>query len=434
MRVEPSLFTNRVNQLIAKTALAYLKEYRDPPGSQMDYLLEMEMIRGDDGRLIRQTLDILEKQKDQVQPTFILNQLNRFVEIQTLSSSLQNAIESLGRGELEEARKAIYNSTVTEVESSGTWLHDAKKMLSWLDDEEDEFFSSGIGVLDRAKVIPARKTLIFLIGAAKKGKTWWLVHVGKSNLLYRHSVLHITLEVSEKVVARRYIQSMFALTKSQAREIRVPYFQKLETGTTIDFQTLQREGIPSQRSMVYNRLASMKGRYPRLLIKEFPTGALTTEQLDMFLDQLDKQENFRPDMILLDYPDLMKIDSAQMRIDTGRQFRDLRGIAVRRNAALVAVTQGNREADTAKIVDKKNVAEDWSKIGTADAVYTYSQTEAERALGLARFFVAAGRDEIDRFMVLISQSYAIGQFCIDSIMMSAEIRQQLEGGASKEVE
>jgi replicative DNA helicase len=434
MKVEPALFTNRVNQLIAKTALAYLKEYREPPGNQMEYLLEMELIRGDDGKLLRQTLEILDKQKDQIQPAFILNQLTRFVEIQSLSSSLQSAIESLGRGELEDARKAIYSSAVPEVESSGIWLHDPKKMLSWLDDEQEEFFSSGIGVLDRAKVTPARKTLVFMIAAAKKGKTWWLVQVGKSNLLYRHTVLHITLEVSEKVVARRYVQSMFSLTKSQAREIKVPYFQKTETGTAIDFQTFQREGVPSRRKEVSERLASMKGRYPRLLIKEFPTGALTTEQLDMYLDQLDKTENFRPDVIILDYPDLMKIDSAQMRIDTGRQFRDLRGIAVKRNSAMVAVTQGNREADTAKVVDKRNVAEDWSKIGTADAVYTYSQTEAEKALGLARFFVAAGRDEVDRFMVLISQSYDIGQFCIDSIMMSADIRQQLEGGAPKEVE
>ena len=63
------------------------------------------------------------------------------------------------------------------------------------------------------------------------------------------------------------------------------------------------------------------------------------------------------------------------------------------------------------------VAEDWSKIATADNVLTYSQTKYERPLGLARLFVSNGRNDEDKFEILILQSYAIGQFCLDSTYM-----------------
>ena len=51
---------------------------------------------------------------------------------------------------------------------------------------------------------------------------------------------------------------------------------------------------------------------------------------------------------------------------------------------------------------------------TADVTITHSQTPGEKGLGLARLFVAGGRRDADKFQVLISQCYPIGQFCVSS--------------------
>jgi replicative DNA helicase len=94
--------------------------------------------------------------------------------------------------------------------------------------------------------------------------------------------------------------------------------------------------------------------------------------------------------------------------------------------AVVAVTQGNRSSDNARTVTAGMVAEDWSKIGTADTVLTYSQTSEEKEIGLARVLVAAARDARDKYVVMISQSYATCQFCIDSVYMSKFVESEVD--------
>ena len=147
----------------------------------------------------------------------------------------------------------------------------------------------------------------------------------------------------------------------------------------------------------------------------------------MYLDLLEKQDKFIPDEIIIDYPDLMYINPERLRIDTGAVYKNLRGLGVTRNAAVVAVSQSNRESETAKVVRGYHATEDWSKLGTADNVYTISRTKEEKLIGLARVFAEKGRNaERDQFMVLIAQNYMIGQFAIDSVYMTEDISTEAE--------
>ena len=81
----------------------------------------------------------------------------------------------------------------------------------------------------------------------------------------------------------------------------------------------------------------------------------------------------------------------------------------------------------AKVVKDDMVAEDVSKIATADNVITYSQTEQERKLGLARLWVSNARNDEDKFMILISQCYAAGQFCLNSTLMLSDYEEIIRG-------
>ena len=105
-------------------------------------------------------------------------------------------------------------------------------------------------------------------------------------------------------------------------------------------------------------------------------------------------------------------------------------MASERNFALVAPTQGSRSTIGAKRVRSKDVAEDISKVNTADQTLTYSQTEAEKRLGLARLFVGHARGMEDGQEVVITQAYAIGQFVLESEFMSSAYWEKMkdEGG------
>jgi hypothetical protein len=165
-----------------------------------------------------------------------------------------------------------------------------------------------------------------------------------------------------------------------------------------------------------------------IIIKEFPSGHLTVLQLRVYLDNLETSEKFVPDLLIVDYPDLLKLDKDNYRLDLDEAFKELRGLAVSRNIALAAVSQSHRSAAKAKQVGVENVAEAYSKIAHSDVVLTYTQTPAENKLGLARLHVAAGRNDKDKFTVVISQAYNTGQFIVDSSLMKGTYWQNLPVG------
>lgn len=423
-----NLFTNQTSITIAKVCLEYIKKYSLPPGfQQLEFLLEDDIKRGSEGRLIAQELVILRKQAAELQTQFVIEQLDHFLESKHLQKSLEDAMQLLDQGQVAEAKTSLYRQvSIQQKGSKGILLNDPKQALSFLDSEEEtDYFSSGVEVLDKLGARPRRKTISILIAASGRGKTWHLVEVGKAGLQFHHSVLHVTLEISEEDTAMRYIQSIFSLTAREAQQITVPCFQKDALGNVaIEFKDLLRDSIITKKKQIYQRIADMKS-YPELRIKEFPTSSLTVESLSLYLDSLERDCGFKPSLLIIDYPDLMQLNSEDLRISTGILYKSLRGLAVSRDLALVCATQANREGENSKLVTSTNISEDWSKIATSDLIITYSQTPQEKKLGLARLFVAKCRNAEDRYIVLISQAYAIGQFCLQSVAMNVSLVEQL---------
>lgn len=425
---DANIFSNKTNATIAKAALAYVEKYQTPPGVQLEFILERQITRtGEEGKLLAQTLALLNKRSAQFQSEFVITELDRFIDTQKFQASLTHALELSSQGDLEAAREAAYQQiSIPTAGTTGIWLNEPSQALSFLNKREDhEFISSGIDFFDDRDIRPARKTLMTLIAASGKGKSWWLTTVGKSAIQFKHKALHITLEMDETKTACRYLQAMFAMTKSEAMTtIRTTRFlQDAGTGAlSLDFQSLDRPGIAHSRREIAAKLIAMN---PRLLIKEFPTSSLSIAQLALYLDSLEKERHFRPDILIVDYADLMYLKAADIRVDTGRLYKELRGLAVSRDMALVTATQGNRDSENAKIVNSTNISEDWSKVGTSDIVFTYSQTASEKLVNLARLFVAKSRDSEDRFMVLNSQNYQIGQFSLASIQMNSDLANQV---------
>ncbi len=154
-----------------------------------------------------------------------------------------------------------------------------------------------------------------------------------------------------------------------------------------------------------------------MVVKQFPTGSLTISGLQAYLDLLESTCDFVPDLLLVDYADLMYVDERDYRIGIGQLYKHLRGIAVERDFAIATASQANRGGVGAVHITERNVAEDFSKIATADTIITFNQTVEEKRLGLARLHVANSRDDGDNITVLITQNYTRGQFVIQSALM-----------------
>lgn len=426
----PDLFADQNTENVAKAAINHIKTYGKAPKHHIKDLFEGELRRpGGHANLMMALFDNMEGAYPTLDVDYVLGELDKFIRIRRRRLAMEEANLLLDQGDEAAADDLLWRYTGVTAQTAsltpGVFLHDTD--LGFMTQRDSDFFSSGIEALDVRGITPSRKTMMLFIAAKKQGKSWCCINVGKAGIRHRHKVLHISLENSEELTKRRYVQSMWSMTKKETETISLPYFTKDARNRWAGTVYEDRQPIAltmDNQDYIRDRLSSLNAR-PPLLIKQFASGTLTIARYNAYLDYLERQFRFIPDLVIVDYPDLMAIDSRQLRVETGRMFTALRGVAVDRNHALFCPTQGNRESQDARWVTSKNVSEDWSKAGTADIVLTFNRTPQERELGLARIMVDAARDEEDSFSVMITQSYTTGQFCIDSVMMDAKVTEEV---------
>lgn len=431
--VTPQMFESAVFREFAGVAVDFIDQYgvavKEHLPDHLDHILS-----GDDQRkakAYRMLLDQLFMNRESINPEFVVSQLHAFVRQQTLKSGVIEAIEALDGGEVERAELAIQTALKKQVVSfePGTMLSDPKVIIGMLGDLEEPGFDLGIKELDMAGIIPRRKELLLFIAPRGRGKSWFCTHVAKRARMARWSTAVITLEMSERRYTGRIIQSLFAVSKRRA-EVELPRIKLAKSGEIIGFEQEDVDVLTLSKDRdvetLSSKIATEFSRGRPIVVKQFPTQMLTIEMLEAWLEGLDRHARLAPDVLIVDYPDLMKHDAKNKRIELGQLFERLRGLAVERNMALICVTQGNRESERAEVVTGDMAAEDISKLATADTCLTYSQTRQEKQLGLARILAEKARNESDKFSVLITQAYEIGQFCLDSHIMQADYWEVVE--------
>ena len=423
--VEPELFESAVYRNVADAAITYYRKYKKAAAEHLPDLLE-EHLSGKkaSAKLYADLLNDLYSLKDDINSKYVLDQLQAFVRQQSIRRSIILAADEMQQGRLDKAEHILLEGVKKRITvfEPGLTVGSAIESTSLYDPTLD-LIQTGLPALDRDGICPAPGELYTVLGLANRGKTWWLQSIGKFAALQRKKVLHVTLEMSEEKTARRYVQSFFAMTR-RPEKFKVPQIQVDKSGRFTGLRFKNERKRPSlmdrgARKKLTNRSKTFGKKFQRILVKQFPTGQLTIDGLYAYIEMLELEEGFSPDIIILDYADLMKIDSANMRLDTSQIYKDLRGLAVDRRVAVVTASQSNRAGEDSKILTMKNFAEDYSKAGTSDNIVSYNQTKEEKDLGLARLFVVKARDERSGQTVLITQSYASGQFALDSVRLGS---------------
>jgi hypothetical protein len=425
--VSPKLFESAVFREVAGHAIDFIDQYGEAIKDHLPDHLET-VLKGDDRRkasTYERLLENLFQSRETINSAYIITQLHKFVRLQNLKSSMIKSFEALESGNIDQAEVEMQKGLNTQVVvfESGLSLSKPEDVGAIMDAPEEEGFDLGIEELDRNGIIPRRKELTAFLAPRGKGKSWFLTHCCKQALLQGWSCLIITLEMSERRYGARMLQSFFSISRRQA-EVKVTRLTMGKGGQLEDMiqekmtrPTMRDEGI---KTTLMNKAKREFRRRRPFRIKEFPTHSLTMPQLKAYLDGLERFENFTPDLICVDYPALMNIDAKNLRIELSNIIAELRGVAGERNAAVVVAGQGNRESEKAKMVTGDMAAEDISILAHADTLFTYSQTKDEYDLGLARLFVEKARNEEAKQIVLLTQAYAIGQFCLDSVKLNMD--------------
>lgn len=435
-QVRPEHFDNLWRDFAARV-LAYRKRYGKPPGENyLDDLAAQATVGKDSTLLKKRLLPELLIEAEGLNAEYTATRVQDFVRRQVLKGAVLEAGSRFGQDDekLVVDIEGILHKALRfrqQTLDSGTFLNDPAG-LKFLD-QQSEVIPLGIPELDKHRIGLTRKELLLYIGPKGTGKTWFCVHAGKQALLQRFKVVHISLEMSEDQIIGRYYQSLFGIATSSERYNkttlefddlgRLSGFktklvksreERLKSGERIRLDFTQ----PGIKKYLREKMQGFGVRLANLVVKDFPTSSLTIDQLIGYLDYLEEVERFVPDVLIVDYPKLMKTDTRDLRISIGRNMEELRGIGGARNMAVLAPHQGTRSTIGSKRTRSKDAGEDISVVQTADTTLAYSRTEAEERLGLGRISVEHARKARGGNIILLSQSYETGQYVLNSALMS----------------
>lgn len=414
---------------IAERCIDYWADYKKAPGDHTADLMS-DIIDDKHNRraaTVKRILSAMVQLSETVNTDYVMTSLRTFQRMQRIKGAIIQSAELINNNaqmsipEIEEIWNGILRTQEVDFDP-GIKLTDVGRIIERLESLQSEFVM-GIEQLDQRNIGPARGQLMIVLAAAGRGKTWALVHIGAEALAQRKKVLHLSLEIDAEYIAQRYFQRMFSITKRDDKFDVTHFNMDMDRLEGFDRQPAD-VAFSWDSSVLRSELLTHMDhigprRFDNLIIKRFAPQQLTTSGLNAFLDTLETTEKFIPDMIIVDYAALMKLDERSLRQSLGRTMVGLRGIAVERNAAMVTAHQSSKAGEEAPMITATHVAEDWSIVGTADTLLTYSCTPKEFAFGLGRLFVAKARSEEDRFALMITQSYKMGQFCMESMYMDS---------------
>ncbi len=437
---------------IARAVYSYIDKRKRAPRTNLDDVLEENLSEKEyNSETVQSAMKAIRRLwRSKPDKEHMMSRLEGRMRVHRIKGAAKELVDIFNAGieddQTVDQLEGILNRAVRdriEIFSPGISGGDVKTAMATLfRDRTEDFFPTGIPELDKYRLGPKRKGLHLFIGLAKTGKTRWLVQVGKHSLMQDFKVMHISLEMSEEEVYELYLQSWFAYAESRVEEFR----SKFVLDSTGHLRRISRRRIRPKLALT-DRGAKKKMRLKlsdarafrklsNLKIKNFPTKQLSYDNLVAYIDRMEMQEDFVPDLIILDYPKLMKFATNDPRVGLGEMLEKLRGLSMERDVGMCTVAQvrriNRREGESEGQVTSFEIGEDYSQIQTLDTGLVFRQSPFERKLGLARILVDTVRKGAKSgWEILITQNYAQGQFAVQSMRMQSGYRDMIKDKAGK---
>jgi hypothetical protein len=185
--------------------------------------------------------------------------------------------------------------------------------------------------------------MAFVLAATGGGKSMFLVAGASTALLIGKKVVYYTLELSEEVVGQRFDACI----------------NQIGLKNVWDFSDIIQERT--------EEIAKFGGS---LIIKEFLTGQATINTLMSHLRTLETSDGFKPDIVFIDYGDLLKpLDSfAEKRHSLDSIYVGIRGMANEFKIPIWSALQTNRTGMDTDKVSLSTVGETLGALRAADIV------------------------------------------------------------------
>jgi hypothetical protein len=243
--------------------------------------------------------------------------------------------------------------------------------------------------------------LVLVFGNPGGGKSWVVAAMGAYAASLGFNVVHYSLELGEGYVGKRY-DSIFS-------------------GIPVD-------QLKDHRREVDEIVGKIKGK---VIIKEYPPKRASFDTIESHLQQLEHQNDFKPDLIIIDYLDYMRTKGRKDRKDEiDDVYVAAKAFAKERGIPLVSPSQANRGAAKSDIIEGDNAAGSYEKIMIGDIIVSLARKRKDKIEGTGRFHFMKNRYGADGLTFRTKINTSNGYIEVDEDPIDDE---DIETGGSKPV-
>ena len=364
--LEPDMFDSDSNKWLVKTIRDYFYEYKKQPTLEV---VKYKVDEIDNDVLKSGVVDKLRDVWKNIEATdleFVQSETLDFCKNQTLKNAILESVDMLENKNYDGIKSLIDNAM--KAGSERDLGHDYIPSLEMRLEESaritvktpwdviNDITDGGLGTGELGVVV----------APAGIGKSWTLQALGSEVVRQGKTVVHYSLELNENYVGLRYDSIFSGVTTAN---------------------------IKYHKEEVEKQLSKLPGK---LLIKYFPTKAASVQTLGSHLKQIELS-GVDIDMVIVDYADILMPTGnfKEKRHAIGNIYEDLRGLAGELEIPIWTASQANRSALEEDVIGADKVAEDYSKVMTADFVISMSRKVEDKIANTGRFHVIKNRFGID---------------------------------------
>jgi hypothetical protein len=412
-------------QIVAEWCLEFFEQFKKAPQHHIQdiYKQRRKQLRDeDDAELLGDFLRELSKRWEKINTTnidFALTNATVYLKGRQIELAIENTQEALDEGDIPRAEAVIGGfSRVEKATGQGTsliWDPERVKMAFSEDAEPLVTLPKAVG---EVAGIMRRTDFFGILAPMKRGKTWWMWYVAETALYAGLKVVFVTLEMPETQMVRRAWQSLNGMPQS-TQQLRIPKFYRADGDDEglweLIHEEVERDGVDvskiPDRSVMFQR----RFRTGDVRVVSFPSARVS--DINSMLDNLHHYEDWVPDVVVVDYADIMSPESqfkGDYRHGLDDIWKGLRRMAKERNCLVVTASQSDRTT-FAKDAKQDNVAEDIRKLAHVTHMIALNQTEIEAERGVMRVSQLAVREGRKTFQqAVVLQCLDIGRVCLDS--------------------
>ncbi|MCK9273305.1 hypothetical protein M0P65_07235, partial [Candidatus Gracilibacteria bacterium] len=211
----------------------------------------------------------------------------------------------------------------------------------------------------------------------------------------------------------------------------------LDTYVALRFDTLLTGITPSSlKYHIDDVRESVKNIHPdgELLTQYYPPSSASSLTIESNLQLIKLMHRRKPDLILVDYADLLKPSYIDRRLRTDENlsniYTELKGIAGKFECPMYTVSQTNRSGSQKEIIEGFDISDAFSKIFIADLVLSFSRLLNDKISGTGRMTALHNRYGPDGITFPSKINFATGKVSLYAPESESgkELKKDMENG------